>query len=107
MREKRFAIHEEGYFSSLQGPEMDLREWTRCVQGHQNTLTLAKTYVFVTEKYVEDIKQIETHVPDLLESTMRPTSFVKGELRQLLFKMSQFDSKISKIKASTVWIPKI
>ena len=34
------------------------------------------------EKYVEDAKQNEKSVPDLLESIMRPTDPVKEELRQ-------------------------
>ena len=32
------------------------------------------------EKYIEDAKQDEKHVPDLLESIMRPTDPVKEEL---------------------------
>ena len=59
------------------------------------------------EKYVEDVKQDEKHVPDLLESIMRPADPVKEELRQKLFKMIQFGSKISKSKVSTFWIPEI
>ena len=43
-------------------------------------LILRKTYFFVMEKYVEDVKQEEKHVPDLLESIMRPTCLVKEEL---------------------------
>ena len=41
------------------------------------------------------------HVPDLLESIMRPTDPVKEELRPILFKMTQFESKIKKIRVST------
>ena len=59
------------------------------------------------EKYVEDAKQDEKHVPDLLEAIMRPTCLVKEELRQNLFKMTQFRPKIPKIKVSTFWIPEI
>ena len=59
------------------------------------------------EKYVEDAKQEEKDVPDLLEATMRPTCLVKEELRQILIKMIQFRSKITKIKVSTFWIPEI
>ena len=40
-----------------------------------------KIHVFVIEKYVEDVKHDEKHVPDLLESIMRPTDPVKEELR--------------------------
>ena len=42
------------------------------------------------EKYVEDARQEEKDVPDLLEAIMRPTDPVKEELGQNLFKMSQF-----------------
>ena len=59
------------------------------------------------EKYIEDVKQEEKHVPDLLEAIMRPTCLVKEELRQNLCKMSQFRPEIQKIKVSTFWIPEI
>ena len=48
------------------------------------------------EKYVEDVKQEEKHVPDLLEAIMRPTCLVKKELRQILSKLNQFRSEITK-----------
>ena len=50
------------------------------------------------EKYIEDVRQDEKHVPDLLESIMRPTDSVKEELRQKLSKITQFESKITKIR---------
>ena len=50
------------------------------------------------EKCFEDVRQDEKHVPDLLESIMRPTDPVKDELRQKLSKMHQFGSKIKKIR---------
>ena len=53
------------------------------------------------EKYFEDARQDEKHVPDLLESITRPTGPVKEELRQKLFKMKQFESKIKKIRVCT------
>ena len=59
------------------------------------------------EKYVEDLKQEEKHVPDLLGAIMRPTRLVKEELRQNLFKMIQFRPEITKIQVSTFWIPEI
>ena len=40
------------------------------------------------EKYIEDVRQEEKDVPDLLESIMRPTDPVKEELRRILFKLS-------------------
>ena len=47
----------------------------------KNKLTLRKRHVFVIEKYVEDVTQDEKHVPDLLESIMKPNDPVKEELR--------------------------
>ena len=40
-------------------------------------MTLTKRPVFVIEKCVEDVKQEERDVPDLLEAIMRPTCLVK------------------------------
>ena len=48
------------------------------------------------EKYIEDARQEEKHVPDLLEAIMRPKDPVKDELRQKLSKIDQFESKIPK-----------
>ena len=59
------------------------------------------------EKYIEDARQDEKDVPDLLEAIMRPTDLVKDELRQKLFKMTQISSKIKKMRVSKFWIPKI
>ena len=70
-------------------------------------LYLRKRHFFVIEKYVEDVKQKEKDVPDLLESIMRPTCLVKEELRQNLCKMIEFRPEIPKIKVSTFWIPEI
>ena len=77
---------------------MDLREWKRCVPTQKNKLTLSKIHVFVIEKYVQDVRQDEKHVPDLLESIMRPTDPVKEELRPISFKMCQSSFKIKKIR---------
>ena len=65
------------------------------------TQNLVRSIVFLIEKYNEDLRQDEKHVPDLLESIMKPTDFVKEELRLILFKMGQFGSKIQKIRVST------
>ena len=59
------------------------------------------------EKCFEDARQDEKHVLDLLESIMKPTDPVEDELRQKLSKMIQFGSKITKMRASTFWIPEI
>ena len=52
-----------------------------------------KRHLVVIEKHIEDAKQEEKHVPDLLESIMRSTFFVKEELRRILMKTSQFSPK--------------
>ena len=70
-------------------------------------LYLRKRHFFVVEKYIEDTRQEEKDVPDLLEAIMRPTDPVKEELRQKTMKMSQFRPKITKIRVSTFWIPEI
>ena len=61
----------------------------------------------VMEKYVEDAKQDEKDVPDLLEPIMKGSGLVNEELRPILFKSNQFRPKILKIKVSTFWIPEI
>ena len=94
-------------FSILQGPETDLREWDRCVHTQKNRKPYQKDTFFLIEKYNEDVRQDEKHVPDLLEAIMRPTDPVKDELRQKLFKIDTFDSKIKKMRVSKFWIPEI
>ena len=59
-----------------------------------------KTHLFV-EKCIEDVRQDEKHVPDLLELIIQPPGLVKEELRQKLFKINEFDSKIKKIRVCT------
>ena len=66
-----------------------------------------KRHFFLIGKYIEDARQDEKHVPDLLEAIMRPTDPVKEELRQKLSKMIQFGSKITKMRVSKFWIPEI
>ena len=70
-------------------------------------LYLRKRHFFVMEKYIEDARQKEKDVPDLLEAIMRPTCLVKEELRLYLSKLSQFGSKITKNWVSTFWILEI
>ena len=60
-----------------------------------------KRYFFLIEKYIEDARQDEKHVPDLLEAIIQPPGPVKEELRQKLSKMKQIMSKIKKIRVST------
>ena len=59
------------------------------------------------EKYIEDARQEEKDVPDMLEAILRPTDPVKEELRQNLSKMTQFRLETLKIRVSTFWIPEI
>ena len=59
------------------------------------------------EKYIEDLRQDEKHVPELLEAIIQPPDPEKDELRQKLFKIDQFDSKITKMRVSKFWIPEI
>ena len=59
------------------------------------------------EKCFEDLRQDEKHVPDLLESIMKPTDPVKEELRQKLSKIEEIESKITKVRVSKFWIPEI
>ena len=56
------------------------------------------TYFSVMEKYIEDVRQDEKHVPDLLEAIMRLPGLVKEELRPILSKVSQFRPEITKIR---------
>ena len=69
--------------------------------------TVSKRHVFLMENSIEDAKQDEKHVPDLLEAIMRPTDPVKDELRQKLSQIDQFGSKIKKTRVSKFWIPEI
>ena len=59
------------------------------------------------EKRFEDARQDEKHVLDLLGTIIQPTDPVKDELRQKLFKTTQFGSKIKKMRVSKFWIPEI
>ena len=86
---------------------MSWRGWTPQGVDTKRKLYQRKNNFFVMEKYIEDARQEEKDVPDLLEAIMRPTCLVKEELRQNLFKLSQFGPEITKIKVSTFWIPEI
>ena len=69
--------------------------------------TISKRHVFLIEKCFEDARQDEKHVPDLLEAIIQPPGPVKEELRQKLFKIDKFESKITKMRVSKFWIPEI
>ena len=68
-------------------------------------LYLRKIHFFVIEKYIEDARQEEKDVPDLLEAIMRPTDPVKEELRQILPKLGRFGPEITKIRVCTFQMP--
>ena len=59
------------------------------------------------KRYIEDVRQDEKHVPDLLEAITRPTNPVKEELRINLMNMHKIISKIKNIRVSTFGIPEI
>ena len=64
----------------------------------QKEVVPKKKTLFLIEKYIEDARQDEKHLPDLLEAIMRPTDPVKEELWQKWFKIDQFwGSKITKM----------
>ena len=73
----------------------------------QKQKTISKRHFFLIEKCFEDARQDEKYVPDLLELIIQPPGPVKGELRQKLFKINQFGSKIKKMRVSTFWISEI
>ena len=60
---------------------MGWRGWTSGGDDTKRKLYPRKRHFFVMEKYLEDAKQEEKDVPDLLEAIMRPTCSVKEELR--------------------------
>ena len=60
-----------------------------------------KRHFFVIEKYVEEVKQNQKDIPDLVESIMKGSGLVKEEIRLNLFKLSQFRPQITKIRVCT------
>ena len=68
---------------------------------HKKRENHIKRILFSYGKKNGDVRQDEKHVPDLLESIMRPIDPVKDELRQKLSKIDQFASKIKQIRACT------
>ena len=69
---------------------MGWRGWASGGNDTKRKLYLRKRHFFVMEKYIEDARQEEKDVPDLLEAIMRPTCLVKEELRHFLFKINEF-----------------
>ena len=86
---------------------MGWRRWTTQGADTKRKLYPRKNTFFVMEKYIEDTRQEEKHVPDLLEAIMRLVCLVKDALRQNFMKFIKFRSKITKTRVSTFWIPEI
>ena len=68
-------------------------------------------HFFVIVKYVEDVKQDEKSVPDLVKSIMKGSGRVKEELWRnfvqhaaIQFQMTQIRSKIKEFGVSTFWM---
>ena len=80
---------------------MSWRGWASGAADTKGKLYLRKRHFFAIEKCIEDVKQDEKDVPDLLEAIMRPTCLVKEELRRILCKMNQFGPEITKIRVCT------
>ena len=60
--------HSRGYtFSILQGLEMGWRGWTSQGTDTKRKLCLRKIHFFVIEKYIEDARQDEKDIRDLLK----------------------------------------
>ena len=76
-----------------------IRTYTR-----KNKLSLRKCHFFVTEQHIEDVKQDQKIVPDLVESIMKPADPVKAELRRILFKTNQYRPKIEEFRDCTFWM---
>ena len=83
---------------------MGWRGWANVATHTKRKLTVRKRHFFVVEKHVEDVKQDQKTIPDLLESIMRPTDPMKKELREILMKMSQFRPKIQEFRVCAFWM---
>ena len=59
----------------------------------KNKLTLRKCHLVFIEKSIEDVKQDQRTVPDLVESVIKPTDPVKEELRRILCKWNNLGPK--------------
>ena len=82
---------------------MGWRGWTVRAYTHKKKLILRKRHFFVREKYIEDVKQDDKDVRDLLESMMKAPGLVKEELHLILMNMRQFRPESTKIRVSTFW----
>ena len=95
---RRILFYTAGSRNGLEGMDavcpQGSRRWP---ETHEKKLYPRKRHFFVMEKYIEDVKQEEKDVPDPLEAIMRPTCLVKGELRPILSKLSQFRPEITQI----------
>ena len=77
-------------------------QWMEVVCPHtKKHKTISKRHLFLIEKYFEDVRQDEKHVPDPLESIIPPPGLVKEELRQILFRINQIRPEMKKIRVCT------
>ena len=90
---------------------MGWRGLTAGARTHNKKLYPRKRHFFVMKKYIEEAKQEEKDVPDLLEAIMRSTSkdhlSCKRRVTAKFVQMSHFGPEITKIRVSTFWIPEI
>ena len=80
---------------------MSFLGWAFLAGTHRRQLYLRKEYVFVVEKYIGDVRQDEKHALDLLESIIRPACLVKEDLRLILFGLTRFRPKTTRIRICT------
>ena len=64
-------------------------DWNGVDSGGPGHKILRKKQFFLIKEYIEDARQDEKHVPDLLEAIIQPPGLVTDELRPILFKMIQ------------------
>ena len=100
MRVWRFAIREDTLFLYCRLWKWVGGMWELC----DTKLTLRKRHFFLIEKYIENARQDEKHVPDMLESIMKPTDPVKEELWRKTTKMHQCVMKNTKSRVCTFWM---
>ena len=77
---------------------MGWKEWTLLGGATKRKLAFRKICFFVVQKFVNDVKQGQQIVPDLLGRMMKPTRLVKAELRPNLLKLSQCEPQITEIQ---------
>ena len=111
MRVEQFAIREDTLFLYCR-----LQSWVGASGqrgtkgGHQVTPDTKRklsiiTIFFCYRKAYRGHETGSKHVPDLVESIMRPTCLVKAELWMMLLEMRQFRAEIQEFRVSTFGCP--